>query len=155
LRPDPFFSVFLAQRLLAKGKLKKVALTAAMRKLTIILNTLVQTTNCGRILQMHKRKRRSDDPVTRTPPKRHRRTETAGYPSHSCVPAELRSVSPAPETVLTILTRFNNSTATHRTLKPHASKNPTSLPNPFAKPHKNRIRKSFFESTVDSFQERR
>jgi len=43
LRPDPFFSVFLAQRLLAKGKLKKVALTAAMRKLIIILNTLVQT----------------------------------------------------------------------------------------------------------------
>lgn len=31
------------QRLLAKGKLKKVALTAAMRKLVIILNTLVQT----------------------------------------------------------------------------------------------------------------
>jgi len=29
--------------LLAKGKLKKVALTAAMRKLTIILNTLVRT----------------------------------------------------------------------------------------------------------------
>jgi len=29
--------------LLAKGKLKKVALTAAMRKLIIILNTLVQT----------------------------------------------------------------------------------------------------------------
>ena len=31
------------QRLLAKGKLKKVALTAAMRKLIIILNTLVST----------------------------------------------------------------------------------------------------------------
>ena len=31
------------QRLLAKGKLKKVALTAAMRKLIIILNTLVRT----------------------------------------------------------------------------------------------------------------
>ena len=37
----------------------------------------------------------------------------------------------------------------------HASKNPTSLPNSSAKPHPNRIRKSFLESTVDSFQDRR
>ena len=31
------------QRLVAKGKLKKVALTACMRKLLVILNTMVKT----------------------------------------------------------------------------------------------------------------
>ena len=41
-RFNPTIKAFY-QRLLAKGKLKKVALTAAMRKLIIILNTLVRT----------------------------------------------------------------------------------------------------------------
>ena len=39
---------FLYQRLLAKGKLKKVALTAAMRKLITILNTMVSTNQLWR-----------------------------------------------------------------------------------------------------------
>jgi len=41
-RFNPTIEAFY-QRLLAKGKLKKVALTVAMRKLFIILNTLVRT----------------------------------------------------------------------------------------------------------------
>jgi len=41
-RFNPRIKVFY-QRLLAKGKLKKVAITAAMRKLITILNTLVRT----------------------------------------------------------------------------------------------------------------
>ena len=41
-RFNPKIKAF-SQRLLAKGKLKKVALTAAMRKLITILNTMVST----------------------------------------------------------------------------------------------------------------
>ena len=41
-RFNPTIKAFY-QRLLAKGKLKKVALTAAMRKLITILNTMVHT----------------------------------------------------------------------------------------------------------------
>ncbi len=41
-RFNPTIKAFY-QRLLAKGKLKKVALTAAMRKLITILNTMVRT----------------------------------------------------------------------------------------------------------------
>ena len=41
-RFNPTIKAFY-QRLLAKGKLKKVALTAAMRKLITILNTMVST----------------------------------------------------------------------------------------------------------------
>ena len=44
--------------------------------------------------------------------------------------------------------------ATSSNTETHASKNPTSVPNSSAKPHKNRIR-FFFGSTVDSFQDRR
>ena len=40
--------VFPYQRLLAKGKRKKVALTAAMRKLITILNTMVRTNQLWR-----------------------------------------------------------------------------------------------------------
>ena len=40
IRHNPVIKVFY-QRLLAKGKLKKVALTACMRKLLVILNTMV------------------------------------------------------------------------------------------------------------------
>lgn len=41
-RHNPVIKAFY-QRLLAKGKLKKVALTACMRKLLVILNTMVKT----------------------------------------------------------------------------------------------------------------
>ena len=41
-RHNPVIREFY-QRLLAKGKLKKVALVACMRKLLTILNTMVQT----------------------------------------------------------------------------------------------------------------
>ena len=47
-RFNPTIKAFY-QRLLAKGKLKKVALTAAMRKLIIILNTLVHTDQLWRV----------------------------------------------------------------------------------------------------------
>lgn len=46
-RFNPAIKAFY-QRLLAKGKLKKVALTAAMRKLIIILNTMVRTNQLWR-----------------------------------------------------------------------------------------------------------
>jgi transposase len=42
IRHNPVIKAFY-QRLLAKGKLKKVALTACMRKLLVILNTMVKT----------------------------------------------------------------------------------------------------------------
>jgi transposase len=46
-RFNPAIKAFY-QRLLAKGKLKKVALTAAMRKFIIILNTMVRTNQLWR-----------------------------------------------------------------------------------------------------------
>jgi len=42
IRHNPVIKKFY-QRLLDKGKLKKVALTACMRKLLVILNTMVKT----------------------------------------------------------------------------------------------------------------
>ena len=42
IRHNPVIKAFY-QRLLDKGKLKKVALTACMRKLLVILNTMVKT----------------------------------------------------------------------------------------------------------------
>jgi transposase len=41
-RCNPVIKVFY-QRLLSRGKIHKVALTAAMRKLLVILNTMVKT----------------------------------------------------------------------------------------------------------------
>lgn len=60
---------------------------------------------------------------TRTPTERHRRTETTGYPSCGCVPAEPHSVSPVDFRIHCRQFQFNTSSNTET----HASKNPTSL----------------------------
>ena len=60
---------------------------------------------------------------TRTPTERHRRTETTGYPSCGCVPAEPNSVSPVNARILNRQPRFNPPSI----IETHASKNPTPL----------------------------
>ncbi len=61
--------------------------------------------------------------VPTTPPKRHRRTETSGYPSYSRVPAELSSVSPAAEChwAPASCSTLPTATATHSATRHHSS----------------------------------
>jgi transposase len=79
------------QRLLADGKPKKVALTAAMRKLLTILNTLIKNDELGMRSQTKRASEETPDALRYA-----LGAPSTGYPLRSCVPRPTCGRCPAP-----------------------------------------------------------